>query len=106
MIAQELKSNLPHVRFDYRGFNGKEAVYGLEFGEAMSRCRMGSKLRQRGRLVPLCFRAYVAIHGQWSAHVRTRKRSTSIAYSVAEELVALQRFRGPASEDCDISKTG
>ncbi len=43
-IAQDLQTRLPHVRFDYRGFNGKDAVYGFQFGQAMSKCRMGLSL--------------------------------------------------------------
>ncbi len=43
-FAQDLRKRMPDVRFDFRGFDGKESIFGVQFGEALSRCRMGLSL--------------------------------------------------------------
>ena len=46
-LARDLRRRLPEVRFDFRGFDGNEPVFGIQFIEAMSRCRMGLSLNRK-----------------------------------------------------------
>jgi hypothetical protein len=43
-FCEELRRRLPQVRFDFRGFDGRPAIFGSEYGHALAACRMGLNL--------------------------------------------------------------
>jgi hypothetical protein len=43
-FAEELRRRLPQVRFDFRGFDGKPAIFGSVYGHALADCRAGLNL--------------------------------------------------------------
>lgn len=43
-FCEELRRRLPQVRFDFRGFDNRPAIFGSEYGHALAQCRMGLNL--------------------------------------------------------------
>ena len=39
-FCEELRRRLPQVRFDFRGFDNRPAIFGSEYGHALAQCRM------------------------------------------------------------------